>query len=91
MKKLLIAALAISASYPAMADHPYESIILEYEDHEGFANRGQCESTLKHERNERRQHYDMPFDVTDPEYNAVIKERIWCELGDDGNWYIVGF
>lgn len=89
MKKLMIAVLAAACASPAAADHPYESIILEYLGHEGFDNRGQCESTIVHERNERRQHYDMPFNVTDPEYNHVIKERVWCERDGD-RWYLTG-
>jgi hypothetical protein len=89
MKKFIVAALAVCVAHPAMADHPYESIIFEYADHEGFSNRGQCESTIRHERNERRQHYDMPFEVSDPEYNEVIRTRIWCEE-DNGTWYLVG-
>ena len=89
MRKILIIAAATCLATPALADHPYESIILEYLGHEGFDNRGQCESTIVHERNERRQHYDMPFDVTDPEYNHVVKDRIWCEKVD-GRWYLVG-
>lgn len=89
MKTLIAAAVALGLATPAMADHPYQSIILEYLGHVGFDNRGQCESTIRHERNERRKHYDMPFEVTDPEYNEVIRTRVWCEE-DGGKWYLTG-
>lgn len=52
MKKTIIALVAVTLAMPAYADHP--TIRGEYLNYE-FETRGECESTLKRERNERRQ------------------------------------
>lgn len=93
MKKTIIALVAVTLAMPAYADHP--TIRGEYLNHE-FETRGECESTLKRERNERRQaggdHSDHSVtgeDRTTSEYNHVVRETLECERNPNGSYSIV--
>ena len=86
MKKLVIAtAVAALAGTPALANHT--TTLEGFFADQSFSNKGQCQSALMAERNNRRVNDGNTGSYSDPEYNRVVHAKYACFEGDDG-WYV---
>lgn len=90
MKKLIIAALAgAAASFPAMAQ---DGIVLGPPQFGDYANRGQCESALAHERNNQRRNAETRGagyeDLSGSDFNRASRTTTRCEQRN-GRWVVV--
>ena len=91
MKKLVFAIVAGATAFPAMAS---QSVVLGPPQIAtgGYANRGQCESALAHERN--RQRADPALrgagyqNLSGPAFNRESRRTTRCELRD-GRYVVV--
>jgi hypothetical protein len=91
MKKLVIAALAAGAmSVPAMAQTG--GIVLGAPQFGNYANRGQCESALAHERNKQRKTPSTRGsgyeDLSGSDFNRASQTTTRCEERN-GHWVVV--
>lgn len=91
MKKLIIAAfVAGSMSVPALAQD--DGIVLGPPQFDSYANRGQCESALAHERNNQRRNPETRGagyeDLSGSDFNRASRTTTRCERRD-GRWVVV--
>ena len=90
MRKIILAALAGTLAFPAMA----QTIVLGPPQFQanGYANRGQCTSALAHERNFQRANPGSRGagyqDLNRPDFNRASRTTTRCELRD-GRWVVV--
>jgi len=83
MKKIVLAATALTISVPAMA---YQSVVLGPPQFAtgGYANRGQCVSALAHERNRQRANPELRGSdyrsLSGPAFNRESLRTTRCEL-----------
>ena len=84
MKKLVIAMfLASSIAAPASASH-----LAHFFAGKTFKNKGQCQSALMHERNNRRNNDGNTGSYSDPEYNHAVHDNYSCTQNADGDWVV---
>ena len=91
MKTFIITALAASAvAMPAMAQTG--GIVLGSPQFDSYANRGQCQSALAHERNKQRKNADTRGagyeDLSGSEFNRASLTTTRCEERN-GRWVVV--
>ena len=90
MRKLMIATIAGILAVPAAAQSG--GTVLGPPQFESYANRGQCESALAHERNKQRKDpatrgsgYE---DLSGSDFNRASQTTTRCELRN-GKWVVV--
>lgn len=96
MRIFAIALVATAMSVPAMAHHvtsPNGTVLTNTAAmHEGFANRGQCQSAFRQLRNEQRRSGERggePYDSMDSgDYNEASRTTTRCEQ-INGRYYVV--
>jgi hypothetical protein len=91
MRKFITTALAASAfAMPAMAQTG--GIVLGAPQFDSYANRGQCQSALAHERNKQRKNADTRGagyeDLSGSEFNRASLTTTRCEERN-GRWVVV--
>ena len=90
MKKMLVAMAAGALAMPAMAQN--SGIVLGPPQFDSYANRGQCESALAHERNKQRKNADTRGagyeDLSGSDFNKASRTTTRCELRN-GRYVVV--
>lgn len=91
MKKLIIAVFATGAiALPASAQD--DGVVLGPPQFDSYANRGQCESALAHERNSQRSNPETRGagyeDLSGSDFNRASRTTTRCERRD-GRWVVV--
>lgn len=91
MKKLMMTAFVTGAlAIPTFASA--QGVGDEVNSHGPYANKGQCQSALMQERNERRKDVEQRpgnAELSNSEYNALIRGRFECQQNPDGTWSVV--
>ncbi len=77
------AALAGLVAAPAAAD-----TLEGFFSGETSSNKGQCQSALMAERNNRRNNDGNTGSYSDPEYNQVVHAKYACFEDENGDWYV---
>ena len=91
MKKMFVAVAAAVLAMPAMAQNG--GVVLGAPQFDSYANRGQCESALAHERNSQRKNADTRGagyqDLSGSDFNRASRTTTRCE--ERNGRYVVVF
>lgn len=89
MKKLAILAAVAAAMSAGSVSAAHTGTLDDYFADKEYKNRGQCESALAKERNNRRVNDGNTGSYTDSEYNKVVHDKYACVQMDDNMWVVM--